>query len=202
MKRKITLLTAVMLCAASAAAGVAASEFIREIKAELRPDFTIVIDGEVKNFKNVNGEKVYPVLYDGTTYLPVRAIGEMMGKTVYWYEQDKKIEFKETSTTVTDADVIISGNENKSTDEQNPQIIEKTEKSQVNTADFIGEENAKIIALEYAALSENDVVFQKVKLDEDDGFYHYEIEFKKGFVEYEADISATDGKIISWEVDN
>ena len=94
MKRKITLLTTAVLCVGCIAAGAAANEVIREIKAQLRPDFTIEIDGEVKSFKNAKGETVYPVLYDGTTYLPIRAIGEIMGKTVYWYEDEKRIELE------------------------------------------------------------------------------------------------------------
>ena len=54
------------------------------VTAELRPDFTIVVDGTVRTFQDVNGNTVYPMLYNGSTYLPVRAVGELMGKTVSW----------------------------------------------------------------------------------------------------------------------
>ena len=43
-------------------------------------------DGEEKTLTNVNGEKVEPMIYNGTTYVPVRAMSELMGKTVEWDE--------------------------------------------------------------------------------------------------------------------
>ena len=65
---------------------------------------------------------------------------------------------------------------------------------------LIGEEQAKAIALEKAGLPSSDGVrFDRVELDRDNGIWKYEVEFKKGFIEYDAEISATDGKIISWE---
>ena len=67
---------------------------------------------------------------------------------------------------------------------------------------LIGEEQAKAIALEKAGLPSSDGVrFDRVELDRDNGIWKYEVEFKKGFTEYDAEISATDGNIISWEID-
>lgn len=43
-------------------------------------------DGEEKTLTNVNGEKVEPMIYNGTTYVPVRAMSELMGKKVEWDE--------------------------------------------------------------------------------------------------------------------
>ena len=40
--------------------------------------------GDAKVLKNVKGEEVYPVLYNGTTYLPVRAVAEALGASVFW----------------------------------------------------------------------------------------------------------------------
>lgn len=67
---------------------------------------------------------------------------------------------------------------------------------------FIGEERAKEIALEKAALSASEVRFDRVELDLDDGVWRYEVEFRQGLTEYDADISATDGTILSWDVDH
>ena len=66
---------------------------------------------------------------------------------------------------------------------------------------LIGEEKAKEIALQKAGLSHGEVVFDRVELEKDEGPWHYEVEFKKGRTEYNADINASDGTIMSWETD-
>lgn len=197
MKKRWIITAAGLLCVVNMAVGAAAGSVIQDIRAQLRPDFTIEIDGEVKHFKNAQGESVYPILYDGTTYLPIRAIGEIMDKTVYWYEDAKRIELK--NTTVTDADVIIGG-----ADVQTDIKVTndaKAQKDNIDTTAFIGEEKAKEIALEKAGLTVADVIFDRTELDKDDGVWHYEVEFRQGRTEYDTDIKADDGTILKWEVD-
>lgn len=62
-------------------------------------------------------------------------------------------------------------------------------------ASVISVDRAKQIALSHAGVS--GASFKKVKLDKDDGVRVYEIEFKVGNVEYEYDIDASSGAIIS-----
>ena len=62
-------------------------------------------------------------------------------------------------------------------------------------ASGISADRAKQIALSHAGVS--GASFTKVKLDTDDGVRVYEIEFKVGNVEYEYDIDASSGAIIS-----
>lgn len=192
LKKKVTLLAALGLCLAGVIAGVSAATVIQKVESELRPDFTIVVDGEVQTFKNAQGETVYPMLYDGTTYLPVRAIGELMGKTVYWYEDEKRVELKTEQTTVTDADVIVPGGTGGGSSSGQAVIPQEGE---------ITLERAKEIALERAGLSEADVTFTRERLEVDDGVREYDIEFYTSAAEYSADISAADGTIRSWDVD-
>lgn len=47
-------------------------------------DIKLVVDGKEITPKNVDGKVVEPFAYNGTTYLPVRAVGEALGKTVRW----------------------------------------------------------------------------------------------------------------------
>lgn len=188
MKKKRVLIITLAIIAAFTT-GVFAKNAFDVIKAEIRTDFVIEIDGEAKEFKNAQGERVYPILHDGTTYLPLRAIGEIMDKTVYWYEDDKRIELRaKPSSTVTDADVIILEEKRK-------------ENKKDNKNDYISVGEAKKIALEKADFTAKDVKFEKAELEEDDGVWYYEIEFKTGGVEHEFEIGAVNGAVLSWEID-
>lgn len=201
MTKRSALIFASAALAIGLGIGAVAASVVKDIKAQLRPDFTVVIDGKIQNFKNVKGEKVYPILYEGTTYLPVRAIGELMGKTVYWYEDEKRIELTDKqAATVTDADVIVPGDIGKPKKEQPEKDAPIKDKDTVQQ-ELIGEERAKKIALEHAGLSEKDVIFERTELDRDDGIVKYEISFKQGRTEYDVDIHAYDGRILSFEKD-
>lgn len=68
-------------------------------------------------------------------------------------------------------------------------------------ADFIGEEEAKRIALEKAGVNSDDARFEKIELDRDDGIWQYEIEFRHGYKEYSMDVNAVDGSVRDYEVD-
>lgn len=70
-----------------------------------------------------------------------------------------------------------------------------------DTSKFIGEERAKQIALDRAGIASDGVSFVRVELDRDNGIWRYEVEFRQGRTEYDADIKADDGKIISFETD-
>ena len=74
--------------------------------------------------------------------------------------------------------------------------VNKTDK-----AEYIGEENAKKIALDKAGLKESDVKFVKVEFEKDNGVYIYDVEFRQGYVEYSAEIKADDGEILEWDKD-
>ena len=70
-----------------------------------------------------------------------------------------------------------------------------------DTSKFIGEEKAKQIALEKAGIASDGVSFVRVELDKDNGIWKYEVDFRQGRTEYDADINAEDGEIISFEMD-
>lgn len=213
--KKITVLTTGILCAASLAIGASASGVIEKIQAELRPDFEIVYEGDKQNFKNANGEQVYPILYEGSTYLPIRAVSEMINKEVTWYEADKRIEIADApEITVTDADNIVVEDTTNKDDKHNrpadesemnkqpekkPQKDDKDKNRDEISSDIkISEEDASAIALEKAGLGSDEVENFKIELD--DGVY--EIEFKTDEFDYEAKISPVDGTIFEWEIDD
>ena len=65
----------------------------------------------------------------------------------------------------------------------------------------VTEEEARAIALKDAGRTEADVTFVRVKLDRDDGRLEYEIEFYADGKEYDYDIDAATGKILSRDDD-
>jgi len=68
--------------------------------------------------------------------------------------------------------------------------------------EYIGEEKAKEIALNHAGASESNVQFTQVKLDYDDGYMMYEVDFYIGNTEYDYEINALTGEIHEHERDD
>jgi hypothetical protein len=83
MKRKwIVMLAVIMLFAFTA--GVVAAPAVQEITANLANDVKITLNGNAWTPKDADGSTMVPILYQGRTYLPVRAIGEALGVKVNW----------------------------------------------------------------------------------------------------------------------
>ena len=79
--RSIALVLAMIMCMA---VGAFAATNLQEIKAYLNYDLAIRYDGELQTMYDANGKQVVPISYNGTTYLPIRAVGNMMGIDVLW----------------------------------------------------------------------------------------------------------------------
>ncbi len=76
-----------------------------------------------------------------------------------------------------------------------------TTESQTTTTKKITKAKAKSIALKHAGVSASKATFVKAKLDYEDGRRVYEIEFYSGNTEYDYEILASNGKIISYDKD-
>lgn len=77
-----------ILCTSFIAFG---SSLTTEIKAILSREVTIKYCGEVQNMKDGSGNPVYPIMYNGTTYLPVRAVSDMLDLPVDWDANAKTV---------------------------------------------------------------------------------------------------------------
>jgi hypothetical protein len=47
-------------------------------------DISIIFRGEERELKDAAGNRVYPILYEGTTYVPLRGISQLYGEPVSW----------------------------------------------------------------------------------------------------------------------
>lgn len=56
----------------------------KEVQAELNYDITVMYNGKFQTLRDAAGDTVYPISYAGTTYLPVRAVSNILGVAVEW----------------------------------------------------------------------------------------------------------------------
>ena len=68
-------------------------------------------------------------------------------------------------------------------------------------SNYISSEKAQQIALENAGLTADSVTFIRTHLDYDNGRAEYEVEFYQGNLEYDYDIDALNGTILSYDHD-
>ena len=153
----------------------------------LRPEYHIVIDGTERTFTNANGTKVDPAIYNGSIYLPLRAIGEIMGKSVSW----------DSATQTVRLDSAVTGGDVTDFDTNNS--------SQIAPTGSVTLEQAKQTALKHAGKTAAQVQFVKAQQDWENGKKVYEIEFivssGTGYTEYDYEIDAATGKIVSCDYD-
>ena len=64
--------------------GANAADTVKTIIATLNYGITVKYNGETQELKDANGNRVYPISYEGTTYLPVRAVANLLGIEVNW----------------------------------------------------------------------------------------------------------------------
>ena len=134
----------------------------------------ITLNGARFTPRDANGKEVSVFLYNGTTYVPVRAISEAMGMDVSFNSATRTV-------VLTTAD--------------------RTASQQGASSDYITAERAKQIALNDAGVKESAAVFLRANLDWDDGRMKYEVEFYSGNTEYDYDIDAVTGAILSSDRD-
>lgn len=86
MKKKVSLRTCLLLCVICifSTITVFGNTTMQEIIAYLNYSIDIVVDGEVKELKDAQGNRVYPISYNGTTYVPIRAVSTLVGVDVKW----------------------------------------------------------------------------------------------------------------------
>ena len=77
--------------AAPGNAGNQASELPSKIQVYVKPDVAVTLNGEFLQFSDEKGNTVYPIIYNGSTYLPVRAVSELMGEPIEWVNSAKMV---------------------------------------------------------------------------------------------------------------
>lgn len=136
----------------------------------------ITLNGSDMTPRDVTGKAVPVFLYEGTTYVPARAISEALGLNV---------SFNSATRTVVLSNKSSTGTTNQGTAQSS----------------YITADRAKEIALADAGLSASSVVFIRAQQDWEDGRAVYEVEFYSGNTEYDYEIDAITGAIRSADRD-
>lgn len=95
-KRIVSSLILVCVVVGSFSAGVLATNSLEEIKAYLNYGITIKLDGQTQIMHDEAGDRVYPITYSGTTYVPIRAVSNMLGIDVEWDGKNNAVLLGET----------------------------------------------------------------------------------------------------------
>lgn len=73
------------------AAGAAAAGGLQEISAYLNSNISFKLDGEEQILKDASGVRTYPITYQGTTYVPIRSVANLLGVNVDWDQATQSI---------------------------------------------------------------------------------------------------------------
>ncbi len=63
----------------------------KKVMFNLKPDISVEVNGVRQIFKNVDGQYVYPIIYNGTVYLPIRAVSAVMKEPIEWDSGSKTV---------------------------------------------------------------------------------------------------------------
>ena len=83
-KKALMTLAITLALVCGMAIGASAADTLKEISAYLNYGITIKYNGEAQDLTDAAGNRVYPITYNGTTYLPVRAVSNLLGIGVDW----------------------------------------------------------------------------------------------------------------------
>lgn len=152
-------------------ASVGAASVYKNITARQNTAMTVKVDGTALTMKDDDGDSLYPLTYDGNTYLPAEQLASAVGY-------------------------------NATSDDDSVSLTKKAAATSTRTSSTdIGAEKAKKIALQHAGVSASNAVFVKAEREYDDGRLTYDVDFYAGNKEYDYEILAADGTILSYDAD-
>lgn len=91
----------------------------------------------------------------------------------------------------------VTSSINSAADRAESSLVGSENKIGTESGDTISKEKAKEIAFKHAEVNEADAYDIEIHLDRDEGILHYDIDFDTKTAEYDYDINAETGKILS-----
>jgi hypothetical protein len=90
-----------MLAGSAYTVGAYGAVSLQEIKAFLNKSVNVKVNGVKWQGKDANGNVAYPITYKGTTYLPVKAVGEALNVNVGWDDPSNSVLIGEGASVTT-----------------------------------------------------------------------------------------------------
>lgn len=107
MKKKAVVFASTATLMFGLVAGATAAPVLENISAYLNWGISFKINGQSWTAKDEDGNKLVPITYNGSTYLPVRAVAEALGTAVDWDNDTQTVLLGEKQDTVHMNDVKI-----------------------------------------------------------------------------------------------
>lgn len=82
-KKAMALALSAVLVLVLSVSALAASGLVKDIRVQMG-GIQVIVKGKPLEMKDATGATVEPIIYNGTTYLPVRAVAEAIGMEVNW----------------------------------------------------------------------------------------------------------------------
>ena len=99
MKKKFVALIIALTMILCFAGGAYAAYNVETIKASLCYDIDIRLDGKSQRMYGAAGGRVYPIIYNGSTYVPLSAVAEMFDTPIEWDGQNRIVYLGQTGNT-------------------------------------------------------------------------------------------------------
>ncbi len=103
MKKRLALIVLLLLF------GLSISVSASELYAETITPVTVFLNGSAVNYSYPDGTQARAFVYDGVTYLPIRAIGEAFGLDVTWDDTSKAVSLSSNTGSPAKAPVVSAG---------------------------------------------------------------------------------------------
>lgn len=153
------------------------------------------------------------IVHNNTTYVPLRSFSELVGVPVDYKNgviylgdtanntsnTDTANDIENTSSTDPANDIDNTSNTDNVNDIGNTDNIDNITHNGSNL--YIGKNKAKLIALQHAGVQKNDFTIVELRLNRDNNKMVYEVEFFTESKEYDYQIDAITGEIVSYDFD-
>ncbi|MCL2409829.1 MAG: copper amine oxidase N-terminal domain-containing protein [Oscillospiraceae bacterium] len=97
MKKKLCIALVLVLVFAAGFVVAAATTGDSQITATLSRTINIAFNGQNQTLTDVNGNQVFPIMFGGSTFLPVRAISQLLDVPVDWDPETRTVLLGDTA---------------------------------------------------------------------------------------------------------